>query len=705
MKSKLNTNMMWQHQKDAINSIVKEAKNKERTQVVMACGSGKTLVGLQYAIRSKARNILVLLPSLGLMKQTLDYWIKNSSWNIDDFMCVCSDKKVVDYDGVNIIDDELPCYVSTNTSEVRKFIGSKRSEYKIVFATYQSGDVVAKAMPKSFKFDLGIFDEAHKTAGSKNKHFALALDNKNIKISFRLFMTATPKHYNVTNQAKGDNRKLAFSMDDADIYGDVCYKFSFADAVEQGVICDYKIIISVIDNSELDRFKLMQSKANIEDGAIEARQIAHRAALSYALKKHPVNKIISFHSTVKDAEEFSHYQNAKYFKNIEGFNMFHVNGRMPSDNRQSLIEEFRTSKKSLLSNARCLTEGIDVPNVDCVAFLHPKKSSVDVIQAVGRAMRRSKGKQCGYVFIPLYLNKDQNEDIKKVSQITGFDCVVKILNALKEVDSSLEQVLTEALASSVKHGKHNLSKLNSKIIIECNSNLEASNIERAISTEIISNLVSSWEQRYEELKKYKDEKGDCNVPSVYPENQKLAGWVLKQRGHYKKGELPKKEIDMLESIGFIWDSKKAMWLKRYKELLEYERINGDCDVPSVYPENQKLANWIHHQRKSFRRGVLDNETIDLLNKVNFIWNRPEFQWNLGYKELEKFYSIEGHSNVSRSYKKGFPLGAWCNDRRMAFKQGKLSPQRIKLLEKLNFKWMIRPCANKNNNIRGELCGS
>ncbi|NQY43134.1 MAG: Helicase associated domain protein [Legionellales bacterium] len=686
MGDNLNKNTVWQHQKEAVKSIVKIAKTKKRAQVVMACGSGKTLVGLQYAIKSNAKNILVLLPSLGLMKQTYEYWLANASWGIDDFMCVCSDKSVAgNVDAVEINKEDFNCYVSTDVADIKEFFKKRNSRKRnIIFCTYQSAEVLSRAMPKNFSFDLGIFDEAHKTAGRKNKHFALALDDKNIKIGFRLFMTATPKHYRVSEKDGFAKRDLAYSMDDKDVYGDVCYEFSFADAIEKNVICDYKIIISVIDSGEVDRSELRASKSDV---GIEAEEVAHRLALSYALKKQPVNKIISFHSTIKDAKEFASRRHSKCFKNIENFNLFHVSGNLSSDDRHNIIEDFRASEKSLLSNARCLTEGIDVPAVDCVAFLHPKRSSIDIVQAVGRAMRKAKDKKCGYIFIPLYINNHKDEDFEKAAHIMGFDCVVNVLNALKETDGLLGKLLTGALANSVGFGKYDLGKLKKKIIVEYKNELKTEFLERTILTKIVSNMVSSWEYMYEELKKYKEKNGDCDVPKRYPENKRLGEWVVKQRGAYKKGVLLQDKIDMLNEIGFEWNPVEAKWMKSYGKLCFYFEKMGDSDVPANYSDN-KLARWVEVQRKSYKLKKLSINKIKKLETLYFTWNFADLQWSKKFEKLKEYFRKNRQCNYfSGAEEKA--LSGWVARQRILYKQNKLNLEQINKLEEIGFVWVLR----------------
>ncbi len=316
------------HQQQAVTAIIKAAKNHSRAMVTKACGTGKTLIAIKYTEKSKSKNIIVFLPSLGLVKQTLEYWLEQSKWDVDNYLCVCSDKTVGkrNYDEIEVSEDELACDVTTNPDEVKAFLRKRNArKANIIFCTYQSADVVASGLTKSFRFDLGIFDEAHKTSGPLNKHFALALDDKNIKINFRLFMTATPRHFKLRKKGS-DEQELSCSMDDEDVYGLVAYNLPFSQAVEQNIICDYKVIVSVITSKDLTRINFKQSKIKVKGGSLPVEKVAHRLALKNAAQKYRVKKWITFHPRVKEADEFAHKRKTKgYDTLLDGFQIRHIN--------------------------------------------------------------------------------------------------------------------------------------------------------------------------------------------------------------------------------------------------------------------------------------------------------------------------------------------------------------------------------------------
>ena len=227
------------HQQKAIDAIIDELSVKDRTTAIMACGTGKTLVALRTAEKLQAKNILVLLPSLALIRQTLHDWARDHLWEKFHFICVCSDNTVVNNESEMILfKRDLDFAVTTQPEDIAVFLNNRNLSPKIIFSTYQSCRMVAQAMPAGFVFDLAIFDEAHKTSSRLATNHAFALSENNIAIKKRLFLTATPRHYNIDVKDKFGDNQLVFSMDDETIYGRVAYKLSFRAAVERDLICD-----------------------------------------------------------------------------------------------------------------------------------------------------------------------------------------------------------------------------------------------------------------------------------------------------------------------------------------------------------------------------------------------------------------------------------------------------------------------------------
>jgi predicted helicase len=241
------------HQLAALEDILAGLEEHDRVTAVMACGTGKTLVSLWLAERRKAKRILVLVPSLALIRQTLHEWLKETEWEAPRFLAVCSDPTVAQgADALVVHQKDLDFPVTTNVDEVRAFLAASGEDVGIIFSTYQSGHVVGKAARGMDPFDLAIFDEAHKTGGREGAKFGFALEDRNIRIAKRVFLTATPRHYDVRKRDKEGDKALVYSMDVPATYGPIVHTLSFAEAAERDIICNYRIIISVVTNDMIN---------------------------------------------------------------------------------------------------------------------------------------------------------------------------------------------------------------------------------------------------------------------------------------------------------------------------------------------------------------------------------------------------------------------------------------------------------------------
>ena len=414
----------------------------------MACGTGKTLVALWAAEALKPKTVLVLLPSLTLLQQTLDEWSRHNNWGQDfTYLCVCSDPTVAAKDAndpIHLDATDLEFRVDTSPDEVRRFIERDTPSVKVVFSTYQSSPVVSQGVRGLAPFDVAIFDEAHKTTGPQGGLFAHSLSDENIRIRKRLFFTATPRHYDIRHRDKEGDFRIV-SMDDETIYGPRAYTLTFGSAARQGIICNYKVVISVVDGQEINEFALKHGITLVEGDLIGARWVANQIAVERAVEKTGAKRAITFHSRVSSAREFSTDSSRGIKQFLPEFSVFHVNGEQKSSERKQLIRSFRNAAKALVTNARCLTEGIDVPAVDMVAFIDPRHSRIDIAQATGRAMRKPRGsdKEVGYVVIPLFLERESDETLDDALERSDFDDVANVLNAMQEQDEDLVQIIRE----------------------------------------------------------------------------------------------------------------------------------------------------------------------------------------------------------------------------------------------------------------------
>jgi predicted helicase len=397
------------HQKKAIADARKYfvGKKQRRGKLISPCGSGKSLTAYWIARDLKAKKIVVAVPSLALIRQTLKVWLRESLAHGDkvEWICVCSDESAgrVEQDDVAVLRQDLGVPCLTDPKEIASWLKQKKPGLTVVFTTYQSGEALGKAARRAkFAFDLGIMDEAHKTVGDGDKLFSHLLHDKNLTIRRRIFMTATERRY----RGKGDK---ILSMDNAAIYGDTFHLLSFKRALETkpSILSDYRIVTILVSREEVAELIRKNVFVKPDRGRwnkeIEAEMLASLVALRKAMQKYPIKHAVSFHSSIQRAEIFKEHNEAynQAFKRHGAIETFHVSGKTPTGTRARIVNEFAATDRGLITNARCLTEGVDVPDIDCVLFADPRRSAVDIVQAVGRALRPAKGKKMGYVIVPI----------------------------------------------------------------------------------------------------------------------------------------------------------------------------------------------------------------------------------------------------------------------------------------------------------------
>ncbi|HEY3855608.1 MAG TPA: DEAD/DEAH box helicase family protein [Verrucomicrobiae bacterium] len=431
------------HQKNAVKAghhhfVAKKAK---RGKLIMPCGSGKSLTAYWIAEKLDAGRIVIAVPSLALIRQTLKVWLRETMANGQavEWICVCSDESAgrVERDDMAVLRQDLGVPCLTAPEEIAAWLKRKHNGLTVVFTTYQSGEAIAKAARSArYRFDLGIMDEAHKTVGDGGKLFSHLLHDKNLPIRQRIFMTATERRY-------AGQSDTVLSMDDPAIYGETFHLLSFKRAMEYDppILCDYKIISIAVSRDEVAELIRKNVFVKPDKGRwnkdIEADMLASLIALRKAMAKHPIRHAVSFHSSIQRAESFKAHNDAfsVAFPKYGSLETFHVSGKTPTGTRARIIGEFAQTQRALITNARCLTEGVDVPGIDCVLFADPRRSAVDIVQAVGRALRPAPGKKLGYVIVPILHDADSTPDDMFESE--SFQEILTTLRALAANDDRI----------------------------------------------------------------------------------------------------------------------------------------------------------------------------------------------------------------------------------------------------------------------------
>ena len=613
------------YQVQALADIDRTFQSHDRATVVMACGTGKTLLALWAAEQAKPKTVLVLLPSLTLLQQTLKEWSQQTNWGSKfSYLCVCSDQTVgLKNDDINISKDDVGFRVDTDPTVVRKFLERKTDDTKVIFSTYHSTGAVAEGCKGLAPFDLGIFDEAHKTTGrtkgGEESYFTYALSDEWVPIKKRLFLTATPRHIDIRHRNKEGEFKVQ-SMDNETIYGPRAHTLSFGAAVKKGIICPYKVVISLIDKKMVDDFTRKNGITLIKGDEIGARWVSNLIALDQAVEKVDAKKIITFHSRVNLAQEFAKNEPRGIAHYLNGYDVRHVNGSQNSGERDQLIKAFSTSPKGLITNARCLTEGVNIPSVDMVAFIDPRQSKVDITQAVGRAMRKPRGtttKTVGYVLVPLFAGMD-GESLDKAIKTESFDGIADVLNALQEHDEELVDVIRELKQNRGEGKVFNPKRLLEKLEF-IGPAVGFDELVQSISVAIADRLGSSWDEWYGRLVEYINREGHCRVPARYKteDGYALGNWVHNQRT--KSDELTEDRRQQLIELGFVWDPLTENWEAGYNALKKFKEREGHCRVPATYitDDGFKLGSWVRYHRQKVDE--LTEARHQRLNELGFVW--------------------------------------------------------------------------------------
>ena len=402
------------HQRQAITAVIRGFESADRGQMIMACGTGKTLTALFIAQRLAAKRTLVLVPSLSLLTDTLREWTANDE--DFEFLPVCSDDTVTGTDAAVSSTADLGFPVTTDPQDIAAFLRRRSGSRRVVFATYQSSPKIAEAysLGRVPGFDLVIADEAHRCAGRVSSDFATVLDADAIPARKRLFMTATPRFFTgrVVQEAKEADFEVA-SMDDESRFGPVFHRLGFAEAIERELLTDYQVVVVGVDDATYLDWAQRGRFVTIDGTKVtDARTLAGQIGLAKAMRRYDLRRTISFHSRVSAARQFANsmpqlidWMPARQRPKGQLWSHY-ASGEMSAGDRSALLDHLRyldSDERGLLANARCLGEGIDVPALDGVAFIDPRRSEVDIVQAVGRAIRLAEDKTVGTIVIPVFI--------------------------------------------------------------------------------------------------------------------------------------------------------------------------------------------------------------------------------------------------------------------------------------------------------------
>ncbi|MEU3777985.1 Helicase associated domain protein [Streptomyces sp. NPDC032472] len=569
--------------------------NGLRASVVAACGTGKTLIAAHSALRiAKGGRILVMLPTLDLLTQTVREW--RTEGHDGKSLAVCS------------LDDDAGLYaagVRTTTNPV--LIAERYGKGPVtMYATYASLPVLTKAFSGEYgtmqPLDLVVVDEAHRTSGSLGKAWAAIHRQSAIPSARRLYFTATPRiwrerppSWEVREGARDPlPAELACSMDDPDIFGPIVYELGLADAISLGLLARYQILVVEVRDPVVTPERLSGPQAREEEvrglrlGALQAALL--RTAAEYGLQK-----IITFHHRTMEAEAFCkglekkakelHASNPDmYPKSVwSGW----LRGEHEADHRAAVLAQFGgTAHRAVLSNCRVMGEGVDCPAVDAVALLDPKGSSVDIVQAIGRALRQkpNAGKLASLI-VPIFLGPDETPADMVTS--ASYKPLVKVLSGLRAHDERAVEILAIPQENSPREEGESIGpdpedgEEESRMLLRFSSPRDPAAVAEMVSLRVIDTERQDWTRGYWAARRWAARMGHLRVPLGaetswgYP----LGRWIRRQRAAYASGQLDGRRAARLERLGMVWDPAEADWQDNVEAARLYYGRYGTLAAP------------------------------------------------------------------------------------------------------------------------------
>ncbi|ONK13250.1 DEAD/DEAH box helicase [Streptomyces sp. MP131-18] len=571
------------HQEEAL-SAIRGIGPAGRALVVMACGTGKTLVGLLAALeRAGDRGVvMVLVPRKALLRQTYLDWRADIPGNVDALL-VFSDPPVAD------------ARATTDPTTIRTFLRNPTDRPRLLFCTYQSAARVAEAYaadPSLAALDVMILDEAHNTVGKVGGRYSRVLHDSHIPARTRLSLTATAKVHEL-----GDGTSDAVAMDNPKLYGKRVYQLTFGTAIRHKLLSDYRVAVVLVTDAEVHQVLQQQTAASRGD-RLSLAQIAAQIAVARAVEEYGLRRIIGFHGRVERSRLFTETL-SRTAAGLTGVPVeaLHIDAGTPAEKRLRALERLENPGRdgaTVLSNVATLTEGVNVPAVDGVIFADPKTSKIAIAQAVGRALRLAPGKERPSVIVlPVYLSPDESPEQALAS--SDFRHVWAVLSALRDFDERLD---TRLVAASQKLGERDVTgdgNVNLPDAIDLlGSGVTGHKLRDALHIHILNHTTEPWHIRYGRLRAHMRRTGRVPKNSyVTPRGDPLGRFAAAQKMAFTKGLLARERAALLEALpGWAWARPQV----RYPEVDQQELDTLVLDW-FKHSRDHRLDEDTRHQRK------------------------------------------------------------------------------------------------------------
>ncbi|MFJ1254363.1 Helicase associated domain protein [Cupriavidus sp. CuC1] len=513
---------------------------------------------------------------------------------------------------------------------------------------------------------------------------------------------------------------MVVDMSDEAWFGPRFHTLTFSEAIRHGLLSDYRVVVMLIDDTEIHSLLKTLEQSKADPSSNDTWKRAAQVGLLKAVRQFDLRRVISFHRYVNSAHTFARELPA-VSKHLSANGSDpgrpkadHVSGAMSAQERKRKLADFSGAYACdyrILTNARCLTEGVDVADIDGIAFIDPRGSDIDIIQALGRAIRKHERKEYGTIVLPVFLGKGDTpaEAIDK----TNFKPVWDVLNALRSHDADFETALNarrQVEGGAAPGDADPLAK------IQWVGAEHIPGLAEALEPLLVGELTDGWEVGYGAANARWEKYGNCNAPkrSVWPEGDlvngfRLGDWLNLQRSTRRAGQLSREREDRLTRLGMVWAPWEATWEEGFLCAEGWNAHYGNCNAPasSRWPEGAgngfRLGQWLDRQRKARKGGMLSEERVRRLESIGIVWEQRQAAWEaayccaVGWHAMYGDCNVPGHCTWPPEDPKGFRLGLWIRAQRQTQTTGTLNVDRIQRLEALGMKWEALPAAGKGQS--------
>ncbi|MFE4356751.1 Helicase associated domain protein [Kitasatospora sp. NPDC056800] len=726
-------------QKDAVAAAVREVKDGGRATVVAATGSGKTLIAAGCARRLAARGrVLVLVPTIELLEQTAEAWsLRGGRRGLA--VAACSRGEALESAEAG---GRVHARMTTQAARITDLVAGAPDDQPVtVYATYASLERIVQAH-REFglpAWDLVVIDEAHRTAGAESKAWAAVHDDAQVLATRRLYFTATPRIADdrrakdgLADLAEADGQALPAlcSMDDESIYGRTVFTWTLGQGIEHGYLADYRVLVPVVTDEDLRELLRLPAVADLrtQRSNEELLRLALQIAVLRAVADLDLRRVITFHSRVSAAREFADTlpDASRLLEDAERPERIWAKAVAGTDrlrDRRAAFAEFKAhigedgEECGILCNSRLLTEGIDVAAVDAVCFADPKSSVIDIVQAVGRALRQSyrQGK-VSWIVIPVYLPTpqvgddtvtahpaevhDAGEAVKAEAdteiEASSFRTIWRVLRALAAHDARVVGRITElrahrsqgtahTTAAKTPEGGHGDQQPVAPVEwLKVDARRHAARILQTVKLRAFNPRAVEWQRMHAVAAGFHTGHGHLD-PVDRTRHAELISWLVRQRHLHGQGLLDAARVSELDALGMIWSKNANAWERGAAYAAAFHRRHGHLAIPATAKlDDYAVGAWMRRQRKA------DNLTGDQaakLDALDELW-RLEPDWNRSYRRLLAYLAAGGALDgpVNRTGGEADPAfrpGTWLRKQDKARTDGKLTNRQITLLDALH----------------------